>query len=232
VPADFDEPGYVLHARPYRETSLLLELFVRDSGRIGAVARGLRSARAQPLRAALQPLQPLQLTLRAGGELALLRAAEPTASPLALHGTALLAAFYVNELLVRLLPRQAPAPELFWRYAACLGDLEQGADVGWRLRRFERDLLDALGYGLILEHDAAGEPIEPGARYRYEPDLGLVPDDDPTGVLGADLLLLATDAATLPRDPAALRRMLRQALQPHLGGRELRSWGLLRELPG
>lgn len=227
-------PGYVLHARPYRETSLLLELFMRDGGRVGAVARGLRSARAQPLRAALQPLQPLQLTLRGGTDLAQLRSAEPTAPPLVLHGATLLAGFYLNELLVRLLPRGEAVPALFWRYAAGLGAIEQGADLGWQLRCFERDLLQAIGYGLVLDCDAQGEPIIAAQRYAYRPDLGLVPcpATEPAAALGADLQALAEDDPGRVAEPAALRRLLRQALQPHLGGRTLHSWGLLAQLRG
>jgi DNA repair protein RecO (recombination protein O) len=228
------QPAFVLHARPYRETSLLLDLFTLDDGRVGAIARGVRGARGQPLRAALQPLQPLTIRLKGQGELPLLVGAEMNGTGVTapLAGDPLLAAFYLNELLVRLLPRQDPMPALFWRYAACLAELGSDASLGWTLRRFERDLLEALGYGLQLELEADGDsPIDATAWYRYAPDHGAVRVPQASGAVpGAALLALAgeqlPDLTLLP----PLRRLLRGLLQEHLGGRELHSWGLIADL--
>jgi DNA repair protein RecO (recombination protein O) len=233
-PALNPQPAYVLHARAYRETSLLLELLTLDNGRIGAIARGVRSARGQPLRAALQPLQPLQVSLRGRGELPLLVGAEVQGSAAVLVGDALLAAFYLNELLVRLLPRSDPMPVLFWRYAECLGELGGGAPLGWTLRRFERDLLQALGYALQLELEADGEtPLDADGWYRYHPQQGAVPARaGGSAVPGAALLALGADEMPPPELQLPLRRLLRGLLAEHLGGRELRSWGLLTELGG
>lgn len=229
------QPAYVLHARPYRETSLLLELLTLEDGRIGAIARGVRTARGQPLRAALQPLQPLAASLRGRGELPILASAEVqgTAPPLA--GDALLAAFYVNELLVRLLPRQDPVPALFWRYAGCLGELSGAEPIGWILRRFERDLLEALGYALLLECEADGcSPIDPDGWYRYDPEAGALPVRPGTAgaVPGAALLALATDDCPTADLLSPLRRLTREQIGRLLGGRELQSWHLLADMPG
>jgi DNA repair protein RecO (recombination protein O) len=228
------QPAYVLHARPYRETSLLLELLTLNDGRVGAIARGVRGARGQPLRAALQPLQPLAVCLRGRGELPLLSSAEVQGAAAALGGDALLAAFYVNELLVRLLPRQDAQPALFWRYAGCLGELATDTPLGWTLRRFERDLLEALGYALQLDTEADGStPIAPDAWYRYDPEQGPMPSRQGAAAIpGAALIALATDTLPGPALLLPLRRLLRQRLAEHLGGRELRSWGLLGELGG
>jgi DNA repair protein RecO (recombination protein O) len=225
------QPAYVLHARPYRETSLLLELLTLNDGRAGAIARGVRGARGQPLRAALQPLQPLAVTLRGRGELPLLAGAEVQGTAAALAGDALMAAFYVNELLVRLTPRGDPMPALFWRYATLLGELA-GAPLGWSLRRFERDLLDLLGYALQIELEADGRtPLRADAWYRYDSDRGAVPVPAASGALpGAALLALAGDQMPSPELQRPLRRLLRQCLTEHLGGRDLRSWNLLDEL--
>jgi DNA repair protein RecO (recombination protein O) len=222
------QPAYVLHARPYRETSLLLELLTAGQGRIGAIARGVRGARGQPLRAALQPLQPL----RGRGELPLLASAEVQGDAVALSGDALLAAFYLNELLVRLLPRADPMPSLFWRYAECLGELGSGEGLGWPLRRFERDLLQALGYALQLDVEADGEtPVDPDGWYRYDPQQGPVLTRAGSGAVpGAALLALAHDEPPTSGLLFPLRRLLRGLLAEQLGGRELRSWGLLAEL--
>ncbi len=232
------QPGYILHARAYRETSLLLEIFSRDHGRLGLVARGVRGARGQAQRAVLQPLQPLLLSWRGKGELLTMSAAEPAGAALSLQGDALLSAFYINELLIRLLPRGEPQDELFWRYAACLGQLATAAaSTGWTLRRFERDMLTAIGYGLELNVDASdGQIIDPSARYLYEPDAGpsrinvpsaMVRDAPLGGISGAALIALRDDVMPDAKGLSELRRWMRGVLLYHLGGRELRSWQVL-----
>ncbi len=228
------QPAYVLHARSYRETSLLVDLFTAGEGRIGVLARGVRGVRGQPLRAALQPLQPLSVSWRGRGELPHLVAAEVQGAAVTLSGDALLAAFYVNELLVRLLPRNDAQPALFWRYAELLGELgsDSGAALGWLLRRFERDLLAAIGYGLQLGCEADGEtPLDPDGWYRYVAEQGAIRVPVPTGAVpGAALIALAADRQPPAELMLPLRRLLRTVIADQLGGRELRSWGLLAQL--
>ncbi len=229
-------PAYILHARPYRETSLLLEAFTRDHGRIGLVARGVRGTRGQSQRAVLQPMQPLLLSWGGRGELLRLNAAEPAGSAPLLAGDSLLAGFYLNELVLRLLPRGEPQPDLFWRYAECLGALgEPDAPMAWELRRFERDLLAATGYALELEAAGeGGETLDPGGRYRVDPMTGpyRVRDATAESVSGAALLALGEDRKPDAEGLRELRRLLREVLRHHLGGRELRSWQLLSDLAG
>jgi DNA repair protein RecO (recombination protein O) len=234
------QPGYVLHARAYRETSLLLEVFSRDHGRIGLVARGARGARAQAQRALLQPLQPLLLSWSGRGSLMNLSGAEAAGAALAMQGEALLSAFYLNELLLRLLPRDESHQDLFWRYAACLGQLsDPQSAVAWELRRFERDLLIALGYGLGLEQGASDdEPVAPDARYLLDPEQGprrirfsgVRDSGEQEGVSGQALLGLRDDVMPSIQDLAELRRCMRAVLRHHLGGRELHSWQVLGEI--
>jgi DNA repair protein RecO (recombination protein O) len=227
------QPAFVLHAQPWRETSLLLEVFSRDHGRVGLVARGVRGARAQPLRAALQPLQPLHLNWEGRGELPWLQGAEPAGAALAPSGDALLGAFYVNELLLRLLPRGEPHLALFWRYIECLTALQGGEELAWQLRRFERDLLLGLGYGLALEHEADGStPIAQERHYRYDPEQGAtaVPGPRAGSVAGGTLRSLANDEAPPAAGLRELRQLMRRVLRHHLGGRELRSWQVLADL--
>jgi DNA repair protein RecO (recombination protein O) len=139
-----------------------------------------------------------------------------------------LAGFYVNELLLRLLPREDPHPELFRRYAVLLGELAGEPPLSWTLRRFERDLLDELGYGLMLDQDAQGAELHPEARYRYDPDLGPTAlagaGTGGASVSGAALLALAADAQPDPDRLAELRRMMRRVLLERLGGRGLHAW--------
>jgi DNA repair protein RecO (recombination protein O) len=226
------QPAFVLHAQPYRETSLLVEAFTRDHGRVGLVARGVRGVRGQPLRALLQPLQPLQLSWSGRGELARVDEVEAAGAAFEPQGEALLSTFYVNELMLRLLPRGEALPALFWRYAECLSALQAGS-VAWELRRFERDLLLELGYGLQLEHEGESEqPVQPARRYRFDPERGPqpVPETMAGSVSGASLLALAADRLPPAEALRELRRLMRQVLRHHLGGRELRSWQLLADL--
>jgi DNA repair protein RecO (recombination protein O) len=229
------QPAYVLHARAWRETSLLLEAFTRDHGRVGLVARGVRSARARLPRSALEPLQALQLDWSGRGELQTLTAVEPVRNPPALRGEALMSAMYVNELMVRLTARDDPHPELFRRYAGLLDELASTRSLAWSLRRFERDLLAATGYALQLETDAeTGAPVEPAQAYDYVPEAGPLPAVGSTNrgarIRGSALLALAADA-TPPgvEDLAALRRLMRTLIGAHVGERGLQSWRVLAE---
>ncbi len=229
---DEAQPAWILHARPYRETSLLVEAFCLQYGRVGFIARGVRSQRSQPLRAALQPLQALLLTLRGRGELLQLASAETHDVAVALRGRPLLSAFYVNELLLALLPRQQPQTALFWRYGVCINALSDEANLGWTLRCFERDLIAALGYAMKLDRDANGNPINHDASYRFDPERGAIAArrDSPESLSGESLLALAQDVLPSAALQAELRALMRRVIRWRLGGRELRSWRILAEL--
>ncbi|HEX5121787.1 MAG TPA: DNA repair protein RecO, partial [Rhodanobacteraceae bacterium] len=144
-----EQPAFILHTRPWRETSLLIEAFTREHGRVGLVARGVRGAKSRFARASLQPLQPLLLGWSARGELGTLTSAEQTGSPWHLSGDALFAGMYVNELVLRLSSRNDAHPLAFAAYTECLARLADADDIAWTLRRFERDLLADLGYALM-----------------------------------------------------------------------------------
>src|SRR4051794_34253145 len=166
------EPAFILHTRPWRESSLLVEVLSANHGRIGLLARGVQGAKRHVLRAALQPLQFIRLDAVQRGELAQLRSAEALDAAPQLAGEATLAAFYINELVLRLAPRQDPAPELFDAYALVRSRLADASSLAWTLRRFERDLLDALGVGFAFDVDGDGMPVDPAARYRLDAEHG------------------------------------------------------------
>jgi len=229
------QPGFILHARAWRETSLLLEVLSRDFGRVGLVARGVRGARSRTPRALLQPLTPLNLAWTGQGELATLTAAEASGAPLMLVGEAVLCGLYLNELVTRLLPRSDPHPGIFVAYFATLQRLRAEAPHAWPLRRFERDLLAELGYGLVLEHAAdTGMPLEANAHYAYRLDSGPVAwhvTSDGLKLRGSALLALAADREPDAEDLGSLRRLLRSLIAHHLEGPALRAWGMLADLP-
>lgn len=220
-------PAYILHARAYRETSLLIEALTRDHGRVGLVARGVRRERSRLPRGVLQPFQPLMLSWVARGELGTLTSAEMAAAPIPLGGDALLAAIYVNELVLRLNGRNDPQPTAFANYALCLARLSE-EPAAWTLRRFERDLLADLGYALALERTADGQPIDAEADYGYDPDAGALPWRDGMRwprIAGATLLALAHDEPPEREGLMQLRRLMRGVVR-HLVGGELNAWSM------
>jgi DNA repair protein RecO (recombination protein O) len=224
------QPAYVLHARPYRETSLLLECLTREYGRLGVVARGVRGERARLRRAQLEPLQPLALDLLLRGEMATLTGVETVGAPFRLSGDAGVAGLYLNELVVRLTERQDPFPVVFDAYAQTLARLAADEPLAWSLRRFERDLLQAIGYGLQLQHEAeTGEPLVPDAHYRYVVEQGAerCSGGSAHALRGSDLLALEQDRMPDASGLKALRDMMREVIRFHLGGSELRAWRVL-----
>ncbi len=225
------QPGYILHARAWRETSLLLEVLSRDHGRVGLVARGVRRERTRTPRALLQPLTPVYLSWSGRGELATLTGIEAAGSGLGLVGEALLCALYLNELVARLMARDDPQSDVFAVYVETLARLARGEPPAWTLRRFERDLLAHLGYGLLLEAEAeSGDAITPDGLYAYRLDTGPVPwrsADDGLKLRGSALLALMQDFPPDAVDLTALRRLMRALIAHHLGGSGLRAWGIL-----
>jgi DNA repair protein RecO (recombination protein O) len=227
------QPAYVLHARAWRETSLLLDVFSRDFGRVGLVARGVRGVRTRLPRSLLEPMQALHVDWTGRGELQTLVAVEPAAAPHALRGDELLSAMYVNELLVRLVARDDPHPHLFDRYRKLLDELPGAASLAWSLRCFERDLLGAVGYALQLDVAAdTGEPLDPTRAYDYLPEFGAVAagdHSDRTRVRGSALRALATGVRPDAQDMAALRHLMRNLVGHQVGPRGLQSWRVLAD---
>jgi len=221
------QPVYVLHRRAYGDNSLLVDLFSRDQGRLTVMARGAHKGRRASL---LQPFVPLLADWRGRGEVPTLNHIEAAGRGASLLGRRLICGLYLNELLVRLLRQHDPQLHLFALYSQALVDL-CGDDEEGVLRGFELDLLQELGFGLQLEHEAASDtPVDPQRRYHYRLEAGPVPADD-NGLLqvsGQTLVDLAR-RAPLDRDGRReARALLRYALSAHLGGRPLKSRELFR----
>lgn len=224
------EPAWVLHARPYRETSALLELLTHAHGRVGAIARAVRGPRRQWLRAALQPFTPLRVDWLLRGELATVVQVEIADAPVVLAGRAAFAGLYLNELTLRLLARGDPAADLFLYYSQTLARLAAGEPLAWTLRRYERDLLAHVGVGFDYECDSNGTALRPDARYHVDFARGRIEPADVGGVRGSALLALARDTKPEAEDLRDLRLLLRAGIAPLLDGKSLRSWDLLTEL--
>lgn len=227
-------PGYVLHRRPYGETSQLAELFTRESGRLGVIAKGAR-ALGRRGGGGLQPFQPLLMSWRGRGELQVLTKWEPVSRPISLHGDALLGGFYLNELLLRLCRRQEPCPDLFLAYARAIGELGEARPLVPVLRSFEKALLASLGLWPGLTQDCRGAPIHPEQWYRCAPQSGPQPiqgpGHGPWEVLGSVLCIVATEPLVIPLHlQGAVNGLFRVLIADHLGKTPLRTRALWQAL--
>ena len=225
-------PGYVLHHRPWRDSSRILEVLTREHGRLTLFARGVRGPAAK-LSSVLQPFQPLLLSWSGRGEAPQLTGAERAALTGPLPPACLLAAFYLNELLLRLTTRHDALPELFDHYHGTLERLRTGAALAPCLRVFEKRLLDVLGYGLDLSAEArSGVPLDPAGYYEFRPGSGLVPADGHAAhsLCGRSLLSLAAETLSGPRELEDARRVLQAALDACLEGRPLATRAVARAM--
>jgi DNA repair protein RecO (recombination protein O) len=221
------QPAFVLHHRAYRETSVILDLLTQDHGRISAVARGVRQARSQ-LKPLLQPFIPLLISWQGRSELLTLLAAEPNGSSQPLTGENLLSGFYLNELLVRVLPKYDTHPGLYTIYQQTLLELTNLDLLQKSLRLFEKNLLEALGYGLQLMYDTNQHDIAADKYYRFHADQGFELCQNSavaTASLfsGKSLLALANEQLHDDNVLREIKRLMRLALAPLLGQYPLNS---------
>jgi DNA repair protein RecO (recombination protein O) len=221
------QPAYVLHGRSFRETSLIVEAFTRDHGRIAVVARGAKSARSR-WHNVLQPFRPLLLGWNQKSDLGTLTAADQVASPPALQGQALYCGLYLNELLMRLLHHGDPHLEVFERYRHILSELASEISPQPILRVFEKHLLDAIGYAMLLDREyKSGAPLRSQSWYDYQPECGPVLCSGPGAGRVSGAALLALHAENLqPANLPELRMLMRAVIGYHLGGRPLASLSL------
>ena len=225
------QTAFVLHSRPYRESSALVDFFTPE-GRLRAVLRGARGKVGTLAR----PFVPLEVEFRGRGDLKNVGRLESAGLAYWLDGNALFSGMYLNELLIRLLPAEDAHPAMFDHYAATLTALAAKRPLEPILRSFEWRLLTELGYGFSLETDIAGQPVVSAGLYRLLPETGLeqVGQFQPGLFNGAELLAMAEADWNVPGALAAAKRLMRQALAPHLGGRPLVSRELfmnIKEVP-
>jgi DNA repair protein RecO (recombination protein O) len=230
-----DQPAFVLHTWPYRETSVIVEAFTPDFGRVAMVARGARRPRSE-LRGLLQAFQPLLLSWSGQAELKTLIRAEWRGGLPLVRGSALLCGFYLNELLLKLLAREDSHPQLYAAYERALAELAAGGEQAALLRRFELGLLAELGYAPPLVRDAdTGMPLDPAQRYHYAFDRGprrIAESGSASGpvVRGATLLALADGRYPDAETAAEAKRLMREVLDHHLEQRGIESRRVVQDL--
>lgn len=231
------QPGFILHRYPYRETSLLLEVFCCDYGRVGLLARAARSGKSQS-KALLQAFTPLLLSWSGKGELFTLTAAEATGPGFQIPPRRLYSALYINELLLRLLARGDTHLDLFQAYQQALAALSISHNEEVPLRIFEKHLLSELGYGLLLNKEAdTGQPLDAAKTYRYVLESGpLTASSTNAGILISGQSLLALHSESIADETtdsrvilAELKRLMRSAISLQLDGKPLKTRQIMLE---
>ena len=228
------QPAFVLHTYPFRETSLIVEAYARDHGRVALVARGARRPKSS-LRGVLLPFQPLLLSWSGKKELRTLIRAEWHGAYVPLAGQALICGFYLNELLLKLLPRDDAHERLFAAYENTLAELRGGADQPALLRRFELALLGELGYAVVLDRDVErDEPVARDRDYVYVVERGPVASasarQNGVELSGQTLLDMQSGCYTSAVTQQESKTLMRTLINHYLGNQVLHTRQLLRDL--
>lgn len=226
----FMQKSFVLHSRPFRETSLIIELLTRDLGRVSVLARGAKRSKKQ--RNLLHPFVCLDVDFKGKNELQILTQVESNYPPLFLKGKSLACGFYLNELLMRILHKHDPHPEIFDGYQQAIFALRDNVQIA--LRQFEKQLLHELGYAINFEREAVSHtPIVAEKYYRFLPEDGFVLREEdstmccPYDILGEHLLLLARDDYCSLDVLKTAKIIMRMALRPLIGEKPLKSREIL-----
>jgi len=226
------QPAFLLHRRPYSETSLLLDFFTRDHGRLTLIGKGCRKKKNQPS-GLFQELRPLLVSWSGKGELPILSNIEPNGHVKNPDTDMAWCGYYLNELLLKLLHRHDSHENLFDRYQDTVLGLLMGNDPASELRVFEKHLLGEIGFGLVLDHDVdTGEVIDDKAEYFYYPDKGPVLSESGSGntVSGMTLNALQNESFATKKERNEARKLTRQLIDLQLNGKQLRSRRVIREL--
>ncbi len=227
-----NQPGFVLHSYPYKETSLIVEVFARDHGRVPLIAKGAKRPHSK-LRGVLQTFQPLQLAWSGKSEVRTLVSAEWVGGLLPLERSALLCGFYLNELLVKLLARDDPHPQLFDQYVSALNQLAHDEPPAIVLRKFELALLKETGVAGSLVRLPGGRTVEADLLYVFDPERGpreAVASDIAPSVSGKTLMDMEAGDYADPATQQQSKFLMRHLLGHHLGGMPLNTRQILIDL--
>lgn len=237
------QPAFVLQGRAYRDTSALIDVITPDFGRISMVARGVRSRNSRS-RGLLQSFRRLLISWSGRGELKSLTSVEEDGEIYCLKGNVLVSAIYINELLIRLLHRNEEHEAIFTLYRNTLRELEKANNLPKTLRIFEKNLLQELGYGLMLEHDAvSGDPINESGEYVYQVESGPIArgvSDNNSSIHGSivkynagivirgkSLLSLSREDLDDSRSIQECKKLMRYIINYHLNGVPVKSREIL-----
>ena len=229
------EPGFILHTIPYRETSLLVDIFTLNHGRLRCVAKGFRKPNKKGIAKTLFPYSEHHFQWQGRGELKTLTQADPIQAPVFLKQESLFVGLYINELLYKLLHQNDPHQSLYEFYSQLMTQLPTSEILQPVLRRFEMLLLEELGYGLVLDAEAeTGQAVSAESLYYYIPDQGLKLIQDQTAdnlhaFSGADIMALCQGQLEQQSVLRAAKKLTRQVIDFYLDGKELNSRELYRQ---
>lgn len=225
--------SFILHKRPYRETSLLLDVFSEKAGRISLIAKGVRQKKRNQT-GIYQLYQPLLVAWIGRGDLQTITTVEVFSPRYELKAEAALCGLYINELIVKLLPLNESDSDIFTAYQQALTGLQQGTNTEIVLRLFEKSLLKHLGYGLVLDSEAENAlPIEDEQNYYYQPGSGLYrwnQGQNNTAISGRSLRHLLMESDFDQQSLYEIKQLMRAVIHYHLGGKTLKSRQLFTEL--
>jgi len=228
------QDAYILHSRPYSESSWLIDAFSRQYGRVSLLAKGARRLKSK-VRGLIRPFQPLLLSWSGKGELQTLTGAETSLIAAQIDQQSWLCASYMNELLIRLMHRYDPHEKLFDNYELALQSLRDGCPRQKTLRIFEKQLLSEIGYGLLLDHDSTNQKISPEKRYHYYPDRGPVVadnyrDESVWSIQGSTLIALESEEFNSPQQIEQCKHLMRALLNQSMQVRDLNSRRVLQSI--
>jgi len=228
----YNQPAFILHKRPFRNTSLILDLFTKDFGRISLVAKGATGQRSK-LKGILQAFQPLHISWIRKTELGTVTSAETLSPPFMLVDDSLYAAMYINEIILKLTTKDDPHSEIFTKYLALLDQLKNKQNIEVNLRLFEKEMLQELGYELNLYQDAeTHDDIDPDLTYEFVPGFGLVNNQmqqaDKLLFSGRSICNFANNIFETESDLKFAKIVMKLSLQQLLGKEELKTRELFR----
>ncbi|MEK6749114.1 MAG: DNA repair protein RecO [Pseudomonadota bacterium] len=227
------QPAYILHTRPYRDSSCIADVLTQDYGRMALLVRGARGKRNAAFKGGLQPFTPLLISWIGKGELPMLTELEAVGLPVVLSAARVIEGIYLNELLTRLLERGESMAGIYHNYHSALQGLAHEPATERILRLFEKELLQELGYGVILDVEGGGAPIQSELWYRYEIENGprqVAAPPTKDAILGASLLSFARRELADAQSLRDAKKLMRRLMAPHLGLRPLHSRQLARAL--
>jgi DNA repair protein RecO (recombination protein O) len=226
------QPGYVLHRRSYRESSLLVEVFTRNFGRLALIAKGCRKKKSQ-VHGLFMSFKPVLLSWTGKGELPILTSIEQTTFYPQPDFSRVPSGYYMNELILKLLHRHDPHELLYDKYETSVFQLLNKDEPLAVLRVFEKHLLREIGFGLVLDHDVeTGEALVKEGSYQYLPQKGPVAaDSNQSGtVFGSTLIALEEEEFFTGREHRQARQLTKALIDIQLNGKELRTRRILREM--
>ncbi len=221
------DKAYVLHSRPYKNTSMIIEVLTREHGRMTLVAKGAKRA-GSPFQGCLELFTPIFIAWGGRSEMKTLYKAEVISGSGNLAGDLIFTGFYLNELIMYLLHKHEAHAALFDAYQDCLNNLQAGEDTELVLRYFELRLLNELGYGVSLDHELqTGEPVQADKQYTYNLEAGISSDTSSDSAVlnisGDTLLALSAGEISTERQKSEAKRLLRSILEYHLEGRPIKT---------